>query len=518
MSTALKSPPTLPLERPYPVHVYAEAQPDASRWLWLVKWLLLIPHAVVLVFLWIAFVVMSIVAFVGILATGRYPRAVFDFNVGVLRWSWRVSFYGYSALATDRYPPFTLADVPDYPAHLDVDYPDHLSRGLALVKWWLLALPHYLVVGVIVGAGSWWIADDDSPSRFAWGGGLVGLLVLFGAVVLAFTGRYPQPLYDLVLGLNRWVLRVCAYAALMTDTYPPFRLDQGPDDPGDPRDAGGPGAPRPPDATAPDEAWPGSAPAHASGTPQPASTSSAHTAATGPSRTAHRGGWTSGRVIALVLGSVLGVGGLAALTGGAALQVVDHTVRDEAGYITLADSQVSSPGYAVVAPPVRIDSASAALPERMVGTLRIRVVSDTQDPVFIGLAPSEAVDRYLAGVARTSPGAGPEDDLDIPGTAPSSPPTDVTGWDVSETGVGGVELAWSPRPGDWSLVLMNADGSAGVGADVEVAARLPWLGGVGLAAFFTGLVLTAAGVTLVASATRRASADRDEDPVPGAAR
>ena len=147
--------------------------------------------------------------------------------MGVLRWTWRVGFYSYSALATDQYPPFTLKDVPDYPARLEVAYPESLSRGLVLVKWWLLAIPHYLVIGVFVG-GAWAGSGID---RLYGGGGLVGLLVLFAGVMLLFSSRYPKPLYDFVLGMNRWAFRVAAYGALMTDVYPPFRLDMGGDEP-----------------------------------------------------------------------------------------------------------------------------------------------------------------------------------------------------------------------------------------------------------------------------------------------
>jgi hypothetical protein len=220
---------------PYPVRVDAALDPSLSRGLWLVKWLLLIPHFVVLFFLWVAFLAVSVVAFFAILITARYPRALFDFNVGVLRWTWRVHYYGYGALGTDRYPPFTLADVPDYPAHLEIAYPERLSRGLVLVKWWLLAIPQYIVVSILVGGGVY--AGSHATSGNGWNGGwgaggLVGLLVLIAAIVLLFTARYPKPLYDLVIGMDRWSLRVAAYVGLMTDRYPPFRLDQGGTDPG----------------------------------------------------------------------------------------------------------------------------------------------------------------------------------------------------------------------------------------------------------------------------------------------
>jgi hypothetical protein len=223
----------------YPVVLEGDLDPGLSRGLWLVKWFLAIPHYIVLAFLWAAFVLLSVVAFFAILFTGRYPKGIFDFNVGVLRWSWRVEYYAFGVLGTDRYPPFTLRDA-DYPARLDVVYPGELSRGLALVKWWLLAIPHYVIIGVLTSGIVWWVADlGESGGFLRIGGGLAGLIVLIAALALLFTGRYPQGLFDLVMGFNRWIYRVWAYAGLMRDEYPPFRLDLGG---------------REPSAAAPDEA------------------------------------------------------------------------------------------------------------------------------------------------------------------------------------------------------------------------------------------------------------------------
>ena len=215
----------------YPVAVRGELDPDLSRWLWIVKWLLAIPHYFILAFLWIALWVLTIVAFFAILFTGRYPRGIFDFNLGVLRWTWRVLFYSYWALGTDRYPPFSLGEEPDYPASLHVEYPERLSHWLPLVKW-LLAIPHLILVGLFVGGWGWTWAGDD-----VWGvgiAGLVGILVVIAGFVLLFTGNYPRSLFDFTLGLDRWVYRVVAYVGLMRDEYPPFRLDMGPAEPAPP--------------------------------------------------------------------------------------------------------------------------------------------------------------------------------------------------------------------------------------------------------------------------------------------
>jgi len=215
----------------YPARLEGRLDEPLSRWLWLVKWLLAIPHWIVLFFLWIAVAILTVVAGIAILVTGRYPRGIFDFNLGVMRWTWRVAFYATNAIGTDRYPPFSFGPEPEYPATFDVAYPGELSRLLVLVKWWLLAIPHYLILAFIGSSPGFWLSWDEDNWRYGGGGSLLTLLVFIAGIVLLFRSRYPNGLFNLLMGINRWVYRVIAYAGLMTDRYPPFRLDQGGSEP-----------------------------------------------------------------------------------------------------------------------------------------------------------------------------------------------------------------------------------------------------------------------------------------------
>jgi hypothetical protein len=242
-------------EPPYPARLDARLEEPLSPWLWLVKIVLLIPHFVILTVLWIGVVLCTIAAGFAIVFTGRYPRKLFDFNLGVMRWSWRVSYYSISGFGTDRYPPFTLDRVPDYPAQFDVDYPEELSRGLVLVKWWLLAIPHYLIVAFFTGG---WSAAWP-PARMFLGGGLIAVLSVVAIVITAIRKEYPPQLYDLILGMDRWCFRVMAYAGLMRDEYPPFRLDQGGTDPGTAAAARSAAPPAPPPPPPPPPAAPAGA-------------------------------------------------------------------------------------------------------------------------------------------------------------------------------------------------------------------------------------------------------------------
>ena len=197
-------------ESTYPVSIEGDYEPRLNRFLWLIKWLLALPHLFVLLFLGIGQAILLPIAWIAIVLTGRYPGFIFSYNLGVMRWGWRVGYYAFDVLGTDRYPPFTMADAPDYPARLNVPYPERLSRLTTLVRL-ILAIPHLIVAYIFVGDGNRW-----RGFRF--------ILVLFAAIALLFTGRYPQSLYNFIMGMSRYGLRVWAYVLLLRDEYPPFRL------------------------------------------------------------------------------------------------------------------------------------------------------------------------------------------------------------------------------------------------------------------------------------------------------
>jgi hypothetical protein len=482
----------------YPVRVDARVDAPLSRWLWLVKWFLAIPHYFVLAFLWVAFFILSVVAFFAILFTGRYPRSIFEFNVGVLRWTWRVQYYAYGALATDRYPPFSLQEEPSYPAHLHIDYPERLSRGLVLVKWWLLAIPHYIIVGLFAGGGAV-AASRIGDQSYNWaGGGLIGILVLVAAVILLFTGRYPDSIFSFVLGMNRWVLRVAAYAGLMTDAYPPFRLDAGGTDPGGiaMTVAAGPDAAtgaEVPGFASQQETTPGPGPSLTPGTRQikpPAS------------------GWTAGRIVSLIAGAVLSFAAAGLLAGGAGV-LWAGTAHRTGGYVTTAKSTYSTPGRALVSENFSVPGAGLdRIGRQLVGSVRIRVTATNPSvPVFIGIARAHAVARYLSGVAHTTfsnIGSSHHAEFITHGTSVPAAPGSMAIWKARASGTGTQSAIVKLAAGNWAVVVMNPDSSPGLAVRADVGATfpaLPWVAGVMLAA---GILAMGCGVLLIAIPVRRA--------------
>ena len=481
-----------------PVRLQGQLDVPLSRWLWLVKWLLVIPHLVLLAFLWIAFGVLTVIAFFAILFTGRYPRVLFDFNVGVLRWSWRVAYYAYGALGTDRYPPFSLDDEPDYPATLDIAYPERLSHGLVLVKW-LLALPQLVLVGIFVGGGSY-LAGRLGQWIFSFGG-LVGLLVCFAGIALLFTGRYPRGLFDLILGLDRWVLRVSAYVGLMTDSYPPFRLDAGGSDPavavfGSETVIGSDAVIGTDTALTPPLPLAGPPPAQSpGGSPPPPP----------PARVPSRSGWGAGSVIAVVLGSLLAFAGIGSIVAGSAVLVVDGHARGADGMISTPAEDFATNGYALQFGTADISwvNGGGAAAGDWLGEIQVRAQGRSSDiPLFVGIATESDVTAYLSGVQvdrvtdiRAFPFSASY--LSQGSAAPTALPGNEDFWVASVSGVGKQTMSWNAEPGRWVLVVMNADGSAPVAASLALAAEVPALAPVGWVLIGVGIGLVLLGTVLI---------------------
>lgn len=183
-----------------PVTYDVQYPESLSRLLIFVKWLLAIPHFIILYALGIAAFVVWVIAFFAILVTGKFPEGMFKFMVGYFRWSANVT--AYVGLLRDEYPPFSL-DAGQYPVTVDIAYPEGLTRWLVLIKW-LLIIPHILVIMFVFIA--------------------VYITEIIAWFAILFTGKYPRGLFDFAVGAYRWNQRINAYSYFMRDEYPPFSL------------------------------------------------------------------------------------------------------------------------------------------------------------------------------------------------------------------------------------------------------------------------------------------------------
>ncbi|HJX74882.1 MAG TPA: DUF4389 domain-containing protein, partial [Gaiella sp.] len=348
-------------------------------------------------------------------------------------------FYAFVAYGTDRYPPFTLRDVPDYPARLVAVYPERQRRGLSFLGWWLLGLVQATIGAILLTA--------------------VHLVALLGALALLVRGDYPRDVLDFDVGLNRYAMRTFAFVGLLTPEYPPFRLDLGGTEAGDPA--------------------PVASPATRYSSPQ-------------------RRSWSGGRLTGAVTACLLVLTGLAAIAGGATALVYDQWKRDGAGYLMSGSRTFSTDTYALVSDSYHAGTSGARGVERdVVGRFRVR--AEGSGPIFVGLASSSAVDSYLAGVRQdraTTVYAGPEDFETRQGGAPTAPPTAKRIWVAQSQGSGPQTLTWQPQSGTWRIVVMRPDASRGVSADLAIGGRFPHLLWIGLGTVGGGLVLVLLGVAV----------------------
>ena len=188
----------------YPIDLIGEYDERVNRFLWLIKWILLAPHFIILWFLYLPTIVTTPLSWLAVVILGRYPRFLWVYHTGLLRWVWRVGFYGYSAGNTDQYTPFSFESRDDFPADLEIEFPESSSRLTGFFRW-ILIIPHWIITAIL--------AD------------IAGILVLFALIIVLFSGRYPEGMFNIIMGMNRWIYRVQAYGWLLVDEYPPFSFD-----------------------------------------------------------------------------------------------------------------------------------------------------------------------------------------------------------------------------------------------------------------------------------------------------
>lgn len=187
----------------YPVNIEMDHQDEYSRFLPIVKWLLLIPQYFVYFFVVIGAMFVAFAAFFAVLFTAKYPRGMWDYMVGVQRWGLRINAYAY--FATDKYPPFTLQETPEDTVHLHAEYPEHVERWRSLFAW-LVGIPYFIVAYVVIIIGQ--------------------ICSFFGFFTILFTKKLPVGLFDMIRKAMLWSTRAGFYMYFMSTVYPPFDWDE----------------------------------------------------------------------------------------------------------------------------------------------------------------------------------------------------------------------------------------------------------------------------------------------------
>ena len=232
----------------------------------------------------------------------------------------------------------------------------------------------------------------------------------------------------------------------------------------------------------------------------------------GPAPAGTRRPLAGGQIAMIVIGSLLALLGLGLLAGGAAAAAAGHS-RNGDGFLTTGPASVATDSYAVSVPDIGVDvrGPDQAYARNLLGTVRIRATSgDPATPVFIGIAPSRDVEGYLRGVGHDDIQDIEVDPVSVDyathaGGAPATAPAEQTFWDRSDSGTGTRTLDWELATGDWTVVVMNADGSPGVRADLDLGGTLPILRWATVVLFAGGGLLLLGGVLLIVLplATRR---------------
>lgn len=205
--------------------------------------------------------------------------------------------------------------------------------------------------------------------------------------------------------------------------------------------------------------------------------------------------WTVGRILAAVCAAVFMLLGTGTLLGGAALHFADSNLRDDQGYLMGSNQAWDSPGYAVRSD-LTVHSGPLDLPSWLLGTVQVAAEPATTNGVFVGIARTSAVDRYLHGVAHSTyrdAMGGRHDQMSrspfVDGGSPPVAPADATFWVVSASGSDAQTIVWAPEGGSWTVVVMNGEGTTPVAADVTVGAEVPVLDELGTALLVAGLVV-----------------------------